>query len=150
MVTFERPRAELGTEDDVVLERVLAFVIDFVAFWVVWGVLSGILGAVSDALGGFVGGFGSLVFLAYFVYFEAEYGQTVGKMVMDIVVVTEEGRPIGYKQSAIRTLLRIVDALPVFYIVGLVAIYLTDRKQRLGDVVADTVVVKARDAGEKL
>ena len=150
MVTFERPRPELGTEDDVVFERVVAFVIDFIAFWVVWGVLSGVLGSVSEGLGGFVGGFGSLVFLLYFVYFEAEYGQTVGKMVMDIVIVMENGDAISYRESAIRTLLRIVDALPFFYIVGLVAIYVTDRNQRLGDIVADTVVVKAREPGEKL
>jgi uncharacterized RDD family membrane protein YckC len=71
-------------------------------------------------------------------------------MAMDIVVVTEDGDPIAYRESAIRTLLRIVDALPFFYIVGLVAIYVTDRKQRVGDLVADTIVVKTKPTADKL
>jgi uncharacterized RDD family membrane protein YckC len=150
MVTFERPHPERGTEGDVVLARIAAFVTDAVAFAVVWTALAAAFGAVSETLGGIVGGVGSALFFLYFIYFEAEYGQTVGKMVMDVVVVTEGGGPVGYKEAVIRTVLRIVDILPFLYIVGLVAIYLTDREQRIGDVLADTVVLKARDKGEKL
>jgi uncharacterized RDD family membrane protein YckC len=63
-------------------------------------------------------------------------------MALDIVVVTEDGGAIDYKPAAIRTVLRIVDALPFLYVLGLVLIVVTDRNQRLGDIVADTVVVR--------
>lgn len=150
MVTFERPVPEFGTEDEVVLKRVVAFLIDLLGFFVLWGIITGVLGSVSETLGALAGAVGGILFFAYLIYFEAEYGQTVGKMLMNIVVVTEDGDPITYKQSAIRTLLRIVDALPAFYIIGLVAIFLTGRKQRLGDVVADTVVVRTKEKVDKL
>ncbi|MUV85860.1 RDD family protein [Natronomonas sp. CBA1123] len=150
MVTFERPLPDLGTEGDVVVKRILAFLIDAVGFGLLVGVVSEVLAVISETLGVLVGGLGTLLFFAYFIYFEAEYGQTVGKMVMDIVVVTEDGDPITYRDSAIRTLLRIVDALPFFYIVGLVAIFVTDRKQRVGDLVADTIVVKAKPTADRL
>lgn len=150
MVTFERPRPDLGTEGDVVIKRIIAFLIDAVGFGLLVGIVSEVLAVISETLGVLVGGLGTLLLFVYFIYFEAEYGQTIGKMAMDIVVVTEDGDPITYRESAIRTLLRIVDALPFFYIVGLVAIYVTDRKQRVGDLVADTIVVKAKPTADKL
>ncbi|WP_336133938.1 RDD family protein [Natronomonas amylolytica] len=150
MVSLERPQPQLGTEGDVVFKRIAAFLIDAILFGVVYGVLTGIVGAISDTLGALVGGLIGIAFLAYFVYFEAEYGQTVGKMLMNIVVVTEDGDPIDYRESAIRTVLRIVDALPFFYIIGLVAIYLTDRNQRLGDLLADTIVVETKEKVDRL
>jgi uncharacterized RDD family membrane protein YckC len=150
MVTFERPLPDLGTEGDVVVKRIIAFLIDAVGFGLLVGIVSEVLAVISETLGVLVGGLGTLLLFVYFIYFEAEYGQTIGKMAMDIVVVTEDGDPITYRESAIRTLLRIVDALPFFYIVGLVAIYVTDRKQRVGDLVADTIVVKAKPTADKL
>lgn len=150
MLQFERPKPELGTEDEVVRKRILAALIDFVGLWLVLGLLTDAATRISAALGGLMASLGIVVFFGYFVYFEAEYGQTVGKMAMDVVVVTETGDPIDYREAAIRTLLRIVDALPAFYIVGLVAMFVTDRKQRVGDLVADTVVVRSLQKGEKL
>lgn len=150
MVTFERPRPELGTEDEVVRKRIVAFLIDAIAFVVVWGILSTVIGSASETLAVLTGAVGGGVFFVYLVYFEAEYGQTIGKMLLNIVVVTEDGDPISYRESALRMILRIVDVLPVFYVIGLVAIYVTDRKQRLGDIVADTVVVEAKEKAEKL
>lgn len=150
MATFERPPPDLGTEGDVVLKRIVAFIIDAIIFAVSLGIVSAIFGAVSETLAGVVSALGGLLFFVYFIYFEAEYGQTLGKMVMNIVVVTEGGDPITYREAAIRTLLRIVDALPFLYLIGLIAIYFTDRKQRLGDIVADTIVVKAKQKGEQL
>lgn len=151
MVTFERPQPELGTEDDVVLKRILAFLIDAILFTVVFGVFSNIVATISETLGLILGGLSIVLFFAYFIYFEAEYGQTLGKMVMDIMVVTEDGNPIDYRESAVRNLLRIIDWIPhPLYIVGLIAIYLTDRNQRLGDLLADTVVVKTKEKTDRL
>jgi uncharacterized RDD family membrane protein YckC len=150
MVSLERPQPELGTEGDVVFKRIAAFLIDAILFSVVFGIFSNIVAAISEILGLLVGGLSIVLFFAYFIYFEAEYGQTFGKMLMNIMVVTEDGNPIDYRESAIRTVLRVVDALPFFYIVGLAAIYLTDRNQRLGDLLADTVVVETKEKVDRL
>ncbi len=85
-----------------------------------------------------------LLGLAYFTYFEGTTGQTIGKRVVGIrVVVFGSGRPPDLGKAAVRNLLRIVDWLPAFYFIGFVLALLTARKQRLGDVVADTVVVRS-------
>lgn len=150
MLPFERAPPDLGTEDEVVGKRILAIAIDTVGIWLLTGLLTEIAARIATALGVLVAALGVVVYVAYFTYFEAEYGQTVGKKVAGVVVVTEDGDPISYRQAAIRSLLRIVDWLPAFYVVGIVAIYITDREQRLGDVVADTVVVRSLEKGDRL
>lgn len=84
-----------------------------------------------------------LVSLLYFVILEGTKGATVGKMLLKIKVVQEDGKPCGMVPAFVRNLLRIVDALPVLYIIGMVLISRSDKKQRLGDRVAKTVVIKA-------
>jgi uncharacterized RDD family membrane protein YckC len=80
--------------------------------------------------------------LVYFVYMEGTYGQTIGKRLMGIVVVREDGSPLDMRAAAIRNVARIVDAFPTLYIVGFAAMYLVgEDRQRVGDLVADTMVV---------
>ncbi len=150
MVSFRRPAPNLGTEDDVLLKRIAAFLIDFFAFFLIGGIITNLIALVSELLGLILTGIGTILFVAYFIYFEAEYGQTVGKMMMDIVVVTEAGDPIGYREALIRTLLRAIDVLPMFYILGLIVMYLTDRQQRIGDILASTVVLEVKDRADPL
>ena len=88
-------------------------------------------------------GAGFLVFLLYFVVFEGMWGATVGKMVMKIKVVREDGSPCGLGPAVIRNIIRIVDALPFLYIIGLIVMSRSDKKQRLGDKIAKTVVIKS-------
>nr|WP_101349088.1 RDD family protein [Haloarcula taiwanensis] len=145
MAWFERPAPEMGTEGDVIGRRIGAIIIDIVLIAIVSSVISGILAQVRLAFLGSL--FGLVIGFGYYIYLEGTYGQTVGKMALDIVVVTEDGDPIEYGPAAIRTVLRIVDALPAFYLIGIVAVLVTDRKQRLGDIVADTVVVRAGETG---
>jgi hypothetical protein len=54
---------------------------------------------------------------------------------------------VGFVTSAVRNLVRIVDALPGFYAVGIVAVLATSRNQRLGDLAAGTLVVRERRGG---
>ncbi len=70
-------------------------------------------------------------------------GATLGKKVVKIKVVKEDGSACGIGPAFVRTLLRIIDGLPFLYIIGMVLIARSDKKQRLGDRVAKTVVVKA-------
>ena len=144
MVTFERPTPDLGTERDIVSKRSIAFLIDLVGLAVVLGITTNIAFLTWEPLGFLVLALDVVLPFAYFTYFEAKYGQTIGKMLMDIVVVSEDDGSISYKEATVRTLLRPFDTL------GLVAIYVTDRKQRIGDLAADTVVVKTKEKPDPL
>lgn len=72
-------------------------------------------------------------------------GQTVGKRVMKLRVMDAHGGRLELSQIVLRNLLRPVDALPVFYLVGGVACLLSSRLQRLGDMAAGTVVVRREE-----
>jgi uncharacterized RDD family membrane protein YckC len=91
------------------------------------------------------GGPRTLFLLLTFVYFfatEAAWGQTLGKRVMKLRVVAEDGGRLSAGASAIRNLVRFVDALPVLYIVGAITFFATgQRRARLGDLAAKTKVV---------
>jgi uncharacterized RDD family membrane protein YckC len=79
--------------------------------------------------------------IGYYVVLEKIQGATLGKQVVGIKVVKTDGSPIDWTEALIRNLLRIVDALPVAYIVGIVLISNSPTKQRFGDRIANTVVV---------
>lgn len=84
---------------------------------------------------------GFIVWFFYFTLLEGHYGQTIGKMALNIKVVKEaDGLPIDYGEAAVRTILRIIDGL-FDYLIGAIFIWTSDEKQRLGDRVAHTVVV---------
>lgn len=78
----------------------------------------------------------------YFSLFEAFWhGQTPGKRLLNLRVIQQSGRPIGLFESMGRNLIRIIDMLPGFYLVGALCIFANRRQQRLGDMVAGTLVV---------
>ncbi|HYA33045.1 MAG TPA: RDD family protein [Candidatus Bathyarchaeia archaeon] len=104
---------------------------------------SGVTFSTASGLGGLVS---LAVFLLYFTLLEGRYGQTVGKMAVRIKVVRQaDGAPIDYSEAAVRTILRFLDLIPyiVPYLLGAILIWSSEEKQRLGDRVAKTVVVKA-------
>ncbi len=70
-------------------------------------------------------------------------GQTVGKRIMRLRVVDASGLRLQFSQIVIRNLLRFVDMLPAFYLVGGVAATLSSRGQRLGDIAANTIVIRS-------
>jgi uncharacterized RDD family membrane protein YckC len=57
----------------------------------------------------------------------------------------KKGAPISYGDAAIRTILRIIDGI-FDYLVGAILIWTSDKKQRLGDRLAHTVVIQLCDA----
>ncbi len=83
----------------------------------------------------------------WFVAWEATRGQSPGKMLTGVRVLAENGRPIGWRAAALRNLLRAADALPTGYLMGLASMSVTSRFQRLGDLVAGTIVVVPAQAG---
>jgi len=84
----------------------------------------------------------------YFALFEWIWrGQTPGKRWLKLRVIREDGRPIGFFEAMVRNLLRNFDIMPSpFYSIGLISVFATDRDQRVGDLVAGTVVVREREA----
>jgi uncharacterized RDD family membrane protein YckC len=86
----------------------------------------------------------SIVSVLWFVYywlFEGMFGATLGKLAMNVWVRRADGGEIDLGKSLIRNLLRVIDAIGV-YLVGFLVALLSRKKQRLGDHVANTVVVQ--------
>jgi uncharacterized RDD family membrane protein YckC len=83
----------------------------------------------------------------YATLFEAFWnGQTPGKRLMGIRVIKEGGFPASFFDVALRNVVRTVDFLPIFYGLGIVCVFLTKRHQRIGDLVAGTLVVRQSTA----
>jgi uncharacterized RDD family membrane protein YckC len=81
----------------------------------------------------------------YFALFEAYWhGQTPGKRAMKLRVIKDSGRQITLFEALARNLLRVVDYLPSLYLVGVVTMLCNRRNQRVGDLVAGTIVVHER------
>lgn len=86
---------------------------------------------------------GFILYYGYFAAFEALWGgQTPGKRAVGLRVISVTGQPITTFDALLRNLLRIVDQMPGIYAVGVLSIFFTARNQRLGDLVAGTVVVQ--------
>ena len=81
-----------------------------------------------------------LLALAYYFFTEASSGQTLGKRVVGVRVARVDGGKPSSAAVAARTVLRVVDFLPAFYLLGLLFVLLGARRQRIGDLVAGTVV----------
>jgi len=69
------------------------------------------------------------------------HGQTLGKRLLRLRVMDEQGLSLQFSQIVIRNLLRFVDSLPLFYLVGGLACLISRQAQRLGDFAANTIVV---------
>jgi len=83
-----------------------------------------------------------LLTFAYFFGTELVWAQTLGKRVMKLRVVGEDGAKLSAGAAAIRNVVRFVDALPVLYIIGAITFFATgERRARLGDLAAKTKVV---------
>jgi uncharacterized RDD family membrane protein YckC len=149
-------RLTIATPEGVELELTLAGVGSrFIAAIVDFAIQLALLGALGVAF--LVAGFGGnagvgafallsfLLFAGYDVLFEVlASGRTPGKRLNGLRVVRSDGAAIGFLTSAIRNSLRLVDILPGWYLVGIVTILVTRRNQRLGDLAADTIVVRDR------
>src|ERR1700728_4148856 len=138
LVAIEMPLAGIGS-------RFIAIVVDYL----IWGAAFFILGMLAliilPALH-FFGGVSAnwaagifflilfLVHWGYFALFEAfDNGRTPGKIVAKIRVIHQSGRGINFVEALGRNLVRFVDYLPGFYGVGIVAMFLSKRHQRLRD-----------------
>lgn len=156
MITTLDTRTEIETPENVVLvfdlagpgARMGAYLIDFLirvlAGWVFVQILPlafPVLGA-SVPLGLMLLGW-FLLEWGYAALFEGFWrGQTPGKKLFRLQVIKDVGSPISFHDAALRNLLRAADILPIAYGVGLICMAATSRLQRIGDLVAGTIVVR--------
>lgn len=71
-------------------------------------------------------------------------GQTPGKRLVGIRVVNDDGGPLTTGAAIIRNVLRMVDSLPLYYIIGVTVMLLDSKSRRLGDLAAGTICIKER------
>ncbi|SHH13474.1 Uncharacterized membrane protein YckC, RDD family [Thermosyntropha lipolytica DSM 11003] len=126
--------------------RFIALVIDSFVFFVLGYVIAFITGnttADGYAMEGAPAFLMFIIGIAYFVLMEGKTGGTLGKLALGLRVRKVDGSPCSITDALVRNILRIIDFLPFFYLLGIILIWTSPRKQRLGDRVARTVVVKA-------
>ncbi|NVJ28616.1 MULTISPECIES: RDD family protein [Myxococcus] len=129
--------------------RFLAWLLDsIIVLTISLAVMMG-LGVVMAAFPGLASALGIVVYFlvdwGYGITLETAWsGQTVGKRALSLRVIQESGVRIGFYHAALRNLARPVDRLPFFYLVGGVAALVSGSQQRLGDMLAGTIVVRER------
>lgn len=129
--------------------RILATIVDGILLAILFWVMSMLFGSSSAAGGEVSASLSGLAFLvyvalavAYYILMEGYLGQTVGKMLLGIKVVREDNGGVpGLKAATIRTVLRLVDGF-FFYVVAFITVLASSKNQRLGDMTANTLVVR--------
>jgi uncharacterized RDD family membrane protein YckC len=148
-VLLDLDRAELGSRG---IARALDVLVQLAALGLMGAVLALVLGAVHapDWL------YAALLILALFVVVFAYHcifesltrGKTLGKMALGLRVVTIDGAPIRFRHAALRAMLGLVDFfVPPGGATAICASIASARGQRLGDLVAGTIVLHERDSG---
>ena len=127
--------------------RFMAWLLDLMCIAALMTILGYALGLMKLLSPDFAG---ALSALAYFIIsigygMVCEWvwrGQTIGKRLFRLRVVDVEGMKLQFNQVAVRNLLRFVDSLPALYFVGGLTCWFNSRCQRLGDIAANTIVVR--------
>lgn len=124
-------------------KRLIALLIDCIIFYLLLLFFSFILGEFNSLRSFKVSGFPAIVLFGIGIYLtvfsEALEGQTIGKKLMSIKVVNLHGREIRTKQAFLRYIFGIID---LFFGIGIVVVILNSKNQRLGDLIAKTLVVE--------
>jgi uncharacterized RDD family membrane protein YckC len=77
------------------------------------------------------------------IYFETRHqGRTPGKRMLRLRVIDARGLPVSLYQSLVRNITRVLDFTPLFYGVGAIAMLASPTRRRLGDIIADTLVIR--------
>jgi len=154
-LTFETPeRVALRLEIAGLGARAFAYLVDLVVLFLLW-VLGLVVYSVSGDLlrdvqaltwAGQLGAVAAVLLSGWgwdVLWEVAAGGQTPGKRALGIRVVCADGAPVGIAESLARNLLRAVE-VPFGYAPGVLSVALSPRRQRLGDLVAGTLVVRER------
>ena len=125
---------------DATKARIIAVFIDhFIAF----ALMMLVVGLVPESLPAVKAVLFFLVYLAYFIVLEAVWSRTLGKYFQGLVVRKLDGSPCDWKAALIRGALRIIEVNPLLFggLPAGLAVISTKRHQRIGDLLAGTLVV---------
>ncbi|KGO87840.1 transporter [Flavobacterium rivuli WB 3.3-2 = DSM 21788] len=137
-------------------ERVVAYLLDVVVIAAYYFVVYFLIGQLLDvtrmvnnldqwaiiAINGVV----SLPVLLYTLLLESFFeGQTIGKRIMKIKVIKIDGYQAGFGDYLIRWLFRIVEVTGLMGLVGLIAMNVSKKTQRIGDMAAGTAVISLKN-----
>ena len=140
IATIAAPAATAAPAD--LGRRTLAALIDLLVVGAMFFALAATIGDISSDGGSFDaslrGGAALLFFAATLAYYQgvsqALTGRTLGKAVFGLRVVNvADNAPANPGQVVIRTLLRLIDALPLLYLTGFVCAAASKRTARVGD-----------------
>jgi len=157
MKTPRQTRLSIETPEGVIfafdlatpVTRALAWAVDCVAI----GAASYFIGEIcqllkfvsADVAGGITAVAYFVISIGYAIVLEWRWrGQSIGKRLFGLRVIDIHGLRLQLPQIAIRNLLRLVDMLPLLYLVGGLCSVLSRNGQRLGDMAANTVVTRER------
>ncbi|MEX2542368.1 MAG: RDD family protein [Trueperaceae bacterium] len=132
--------------------RAVAAIIDAGVLFAVAYAVAVFTGGITETGFELQGGPAFLSFLIWFVYYaamEATLGASLGKFLLGLRVVKEDGAPIGWPAAIVRNVLRVVDGF-LFYLVAALLVWGSHKRQRLGDRVAGTVVIRQRNAAAEV
>ncbi|EFH87750.1 RDD family protein [Ktedonobacter racemifer] len=137
---------------DVVIRRILAVCIDSLILSVIIFFVNSSFGAMHVTGGTIPTNYTAiytvdwpwyiLLVFAYFFILEARFSSTIGKRLLGLHIVDRSGKPITLCAALLRNLLRFLDALPCFYLLGGIIMFLLPQHQRIGDLAAQTLVVR--------
>ena len=130
--------------------RFIAWLLDVLIILAISIVIGIGVSTLAPVLGQFALALHSVLFFVvnwgYFVLLEWWLGgQSLGKKAVGLRVLSDDGVRISLMQSAVRNLFRVVDNLPLFYLVGGGVAFFSARSKRLGDMAAGTLVVRERN-----
>jgi uncharacterized RDD family membrane protein YckC len=124
--------------------RLRALLLDLIAFSIVLSIVNWIYAGTAVAAWASL----CLLWMAYYIVPESLYGASLGKMLLGLCVVRVDERPLGVGSIVTRNILRFIDVLPAFYLLGGLVVLNTVHSQRVGDRWAGTTVVRRDDVTE--
>jgi uncharacterized RDD family membrane protein YckC len=139
--------------------RVRALLLDLLVFTILLNVVNLVYGVTQVTSGSPLNGvyttvttvawpWLALLWMAYYIVPESLYGASLGKMLLGLCVVRVDGRPLGLRSILTRNVMRFIDVLPGFYLIGGLFTLATAYSQRVGDRWAGTTVVLRAQALE--
>jgi uncharacterized RDD family membrane protein YckC len=150
-IPVQNPRRRLARLGDRIVATFLDGILLFPFFWLAGSCIGVWLGLYDNGNTSLNGGPALLalalfvfLWIAFYVIAEAWFRSTFGKHVMAIEVSSTLRTPITLSQSIIRNVLRPVDAIG-FYLLGFIVAASSKQNQRIGDIVAQTIVCERRD-----
>ena len=128
--------------------RIGAFLIDFFVFCLIASFMGLFFGeSLEDEIGFHMTGLPAFATMVIGLFMwpisEGAWGQTLGKRLLDLKVVTDKNRPIGMGQAFIRFFLGFIDYM---LLIGLIISAANKQNKRIGDLVANTIVIRTKKA----